>query len=113
MKPRHLGKTVIKQYQVLLMILPAFAWLVIFQYYPLWGWHMAFVEYKLGRAFLEQPFVGLRYFIELFRDFRFYNALTNTVIMSVLHICINSLIMRLSYFITSSSFSHPRFRVPW
>jgi len=85
--------TVIKQHQMILMILPAIAYFVTFCYVPLWGWYMAFVEYKLGRPFYQQTFVGLHYFRELFKDFRFYNALKNTVVMSALGISINGFIM--------------------
>ena len=75
------------------MIMPALAWLLVFVYYPLWGWHMAFVDYKLGRSFFEQTFVGLYYFKQLFADFRFHNAFRNTLIMSVLNLTICSFIM--------------------
>ena len=75
------------------MILPGIAWLLIFQYYPLWGWYMAFVDYKPGRAFFEQSFMGFHYFRQLFDDYRFYNAFKNTLIMSVLNLTICGFIM--------------------
>jgi putative aldouronate transport system permease protein len=97
MTRKQFVKMFFKQYQLFLMILPAVAWLIIFQAIPMWGWHMAFVEYKLGKHFLEQQFVGLRYFIDLFQDIRFYSALKNTVIMSFLQICINGFIMPITF----------------
>jgi putative aldouronate transport system permease protein len=93
MKTKNILRIGLRQYQLFLMILPAVVWLFIFQFYPLWGWYMAFVDYKLGVPFFEQQFVGFRYFIELFNDYRFYNAFKNTVIMSVLNLTIVSFIM--------------------
>jgi len=54
---------------------------------------MAFIEFKLGRPFLEQKFVGFHYFIDLFKDYRFHNAFKNTLIMSVLNLTICSFVM--------------------
>ncbi|GHU76653.1 sugar ABC transporter permease [Clostridia bacterium] len=45
---------------------------------------MAFQNYKLGRGFFQQTWVGLRFFFELWRDSRFWLAFRNTVGMSVL-----------------------------
>jgi len=75
------------------MILPMLIWILIFSYYPLWGWYMAFVSYKIGVPFFEQQFVGFKYFIELFSDIRFHNAFKNTVIMGALGITVNQFIM--------------------
>ena len=93
MGKKGLLRTSLKQYQLFLMILPAVVWLFVFCYYPLWGWYMAFVDFKLGRGFFEQRFVGFHYFIELFKDFRFYSSFYNTVIMSALNLTINGFIM--------------------
>ena len=93
MRKKGLLRTSLKQYQLFLMILPAVVWLLVFCYYPLWGWYMAFVEYKLGRSFFEQRFVGFHYFIELFKDFRFYSAFKNTIIMSSLNLIIDGFVM--------------------
>ena len=86
-------RTSLRQYQLFFMILPAVVWLFVFQFYPLWGWYMAFVEYKPGRTFFNQPFVGLYYFKQLFGDYRFHEAFKNTLIMSVLNLTICSFIM--------------------
>ena len=93
MANKNLIRNVLRQYQLFLMILPAVIWLFVFQFYPLWGWYMAFVEYKLGKTFFEHRFVGFHYFIELFKDFRFHNAFKNTLIMSVLNLTICNFFM--------------------
>lgn len=76
------------QKYLILMTLPFVIWVIIFRYIPLWGWTMAFQEYKPGLSFLEQEFVGLKYFIIMFKDSQFYLSLRNTLIMSILNLLI-------------------------
>jgi putative aldouronate transport system permease protein len=77
-------KLIRNQRYLILMIVPFLAWLIIFRYIPLWGWTMAFQDYKPGRAFLQQPWVGIKYFIIMFKDPDFYLAMRNTLVMSFL-----------------------------
>jgi len=92
-KQKKTFKLIIKQRQLIMMTIPVLVSLVLFNFIPLWGWYMAFVDYKIGRPFTEQTFVGLKHFITLFSDVMFKNALRNTLIMSVLGITINGFIM--------------------
>ncbi|WP_082588250.1 ABC transporter permease [Paenibacillus sp. Soil724D2] len=66
------------------MSLPFIIWLLIFNYVPLWGWLMAFQNYKPGKNILQQKWVGLSNFHELFADERFYLVLRNTLAMSIM-----------------------------
>ncbi|GIQ70610.1 sugar ABC transporter permease [Xylanibacillus composti] len=76
---------VFKQQKLLyLMSMPFVAWVIVFQYVPLWGWTIAFQNYKPARSFFEQEWVGLKHFRELLQDERFYLALKNTLAMSVM-----------------------------
>lgn len=77
-------KNMAQQKYLYLMSLPFVIWLFIFSYVPLWGWLMAFQNYKPGRSILDQKWVGLRFFQELFADERFYLVLRNTLAMSVM-----------------------------
>lgn len=73
----------IKQQKFLyLMSLPFVVWVFVFNYLPLWGWTMAFQNYKPARSFSEQQWVGFKHFAELFSDERFYLVLRNTLAMS-------------------------------
>ena len=69
---------------LIFMSLPFVIWLIIFKYTPLFGWVMAFQDYKPGKSILDQTWVGLKYFKELFKEPLFYQALQNTLAMSVL-----------------------------
>lgn len=76
--------TMLQQRYLYLMSVPFVIWLIIFNYVPLWGWLIAFQNYKPGKSILDQKWVGLRTFIELFSDERFYHVLRNTMAMSVM-----------------------------
>ncbi|NSW90941.1 MAG: sugar ABC transporter permease [Firmicutes bacterium] len=60
--------------------------MAIFFYLPIWGWFMAFFDYKptYGSKIFRGKYVGLKYFKELFSDDIFLRALRNTLAMSVL-----------------------------
>ncbi|MCR6109573.1 sugar ABC transporter permease [Bacillus sp. A301a_S52] len=67
-----------------LMSVPVVIYVFIFNYLPVWGWTMAFQNYRPGRRFSEQEWVGFEHFIALFQDNHFYLVLRNTLIMSVM-----------------------------
>ncbi len=72
------------QRYMLAMSVPFVLWLFVFRYYPLWGWTMAFQNYKPSKGFFEQTWVGLSQFRTLFSEADFYLALRNTLAMSVM-----------------------------
>jgi putative aldouronate transport system permease protein len=77
-------KTIKSQKYLIFMSFPFLVWLFIFKYIPLWGWTMAFQQYMPGKSFFEQKWVGLKYFVSMFKDDLFYNAMRNTLAMSLL-----------------------------
>lgn len=66
------------------MSLPFVIWLIVFCYVPIWGWIMAFQNYKPGKSFFNQKWVGLDNFQKLFTDSEFYLAMRNTLVMSIM-----------------------------
>ena len=91
-KIKQWGHTIVKQKYLFAMSVPIVIWLIIFAYIPIAGWAMAFVNYKPGIPFTQNEFVGLKYFIEMFQDPRFWNSLLNTVIMAALSIAFSGFI---------------------
>jgi len=84
---RNKGKffrTLVNQKFLILMSFPFVIWAVIFCYVPLWGWTMAFQNYKPGKTFFNQQWVGFQQFVDLFHDRNFLPVLRNTLAMSVL-----------------------------
>lgn len=77
-------KSIAQQKYLYLMSIPFVIWVFIFSYVPLWGWTMAFQNYKPAKSFSEQKWVGFDNFTRLFQDERFYLVLRNTLAMSLL-----------------------------
>ncbi len=75
-----------QQKALLLMSVPFVIWLFIFRYVPIWGWTMAFQDFKPVRSFSEQEWVGLKHFIFLFGDENFLRVLRNTFAMSAINL---------------------------
>lgn len=81
-----LRRTIKQQWLLMAMSIPFVAFVLIFSYVPLWGWLMAFQDYKLGKPLLENSWVGFRHFQELFQDESFIRVIRNTLAMSVINL---------------------------
>ncbi len=84
-----------KQKGLILMSLPFVLYIILFRYVPLWGWTMAFQNYKPAKSFFDQTWVGFKTFVELFRttnfvtgetswNLEFLRDLRNTIGMSII-----------------------------
>jgi putative aldouronate transport system permease protein len=73
------------QKQLVFMSLPLVLYVVLFSYVPLWGWTMAFQNYRPSRPFFRQDWAGLKWFIFLFTDVNFIRVLRNTIAMSFIN----------------------------
>src|SRR5690625_7109627 len=83
-KNKGFCRTLANQKILYMVSIPFVVLVFIFNYLPIWGWTMAFQNYKPGRSFLEQEWVGFDHFIALFQDERFYLVFRNTLGMSFL-----------------------------
>lgn len=85
-KKRKTGiwRSVLQQKYLYFMSIPFVIWLFVFNYLPVWGWTMAFQNYKPAKSFSEQKWVGFKNFVDLFQDERFYLVLRNTLAMSLM-----------------------------
>lgn len=83
-KKKGFWRTFGNQKALYMMSLPFVVLVFVFNYLPIWGWTMAFQNFKPGLSFLEQEWVGLEHFIALFQDERFYLVFRNTLAMSFL-----------------------------
>ncbi len=85
-KGMPLGKRIWNQRILFLMVAPFVVWICIFNFAPLFGWSMAFVNYKPRFGIFGSEWVGLKYFTEFLSDKRFFEVLRNTIAMSGLNI---------------------------
>ena len=74
-----------RQRQLFLMALPVILYIILFTYVPLWGWTMAFQNYRPTRSFSEQEWAGLKWFKFLFEDKVFLQTIRNTIAMSFIN----------------------------
>jgi len=81
-------KKIIKQRYLLLLVIPAIIWMLIFNYRPIYGVIIAFKDYNVGIGIWESPWSGFKHFKELFSDKFFYRALKNTFIISIVKLVV-------------------------
>jgi len=74
-----------RQRQLIYMSLPIILYIILFTYVPLWGWTMAFQNFRASRRFFQQEWVGLYWFRFLFEDKQFLQTIRNTIAMSVIN----------------------------
>jgi putative aldouronate transport system permease protein len=84
MRTTFFGK-VLTQRQLIFMSLPLVLYVLLFSYVPIWGWTMAFQNYRPSRTFFAQQWAGLRWFKFLFNDPGFLRVLRNTLAMSLIN----------------------------
>ncbi|MBZ0297009.1 MAG: ABC transporter permease subunit [Anaerolineae bacterium] len=73
-----------KQHKLLyFMLIPATIMLIIFQFYPLWGIGIAFVDFNPFKGLAGSEFVGLENFQQVFTRPQTLQVLQNTVFIAV------------------------------
>ncbi|OCT17242.1 protein lplB [Paenibacillus pectinilyticus] len=65
------------------LLLPAIAWVLIFDYLPLYGISIAFMDYNAIKGFSGSEWVGFKYFRMLFESDMFLHAFKNTLLISL------------------------------
>jgi putative aldouronate transport system permease protein len=73
-------------YQLYLLLLPAFAYLIIYRYIPLYGIQIAFRDYIPGMQISKAPWVGLAHFKRLAASYAFGRIVWNTVRLSLMQL---------------------------
>ena len=84
---------------------------IIFYYWPLTGWLMAFENYKPKKGLLGSKFVGLDKFRFLFEDQVFIKVIRNTFAMGVLNL-VTTTVMAILFAIILNEFSRAWIKKP-
>ena len=71
---------------LLLLVAPGLAFLLVFNYLPMFGLVLAFKEFRLSAGILGSEWSGLENFSRLFGGADFPNALRNTITISLLRL---------------------------
>ena len=84
--PRHgktLGKRVLENWQLYLLLVIPVVITIIYKYIPMYGIQIAFRDYKAGQGFFGSPWVGWKHFERFFTYRNFGRMIENTVKLSV------------------------------
>ncbi|MBE5770283.1 MAG: sugar ABC transporter permease [Clostridia bacterium] len=81
---RHRALRLMKENKALyLMALPAFAFIVIFNYWPMYGVQIAFRDFNFVDGIVGSKYVGMKWFNYFFRSNQFETVVTNTLALNI------------------------------
>ena len=76
-------KKVVKNYELYILILPAFLYFIIFHYWPMYGVQIAFRDFVPTLGITGSPWVGLKHLSRFIGSYHFVYLLRNTFLISV------------------------------
>lgn len=75
-------KEILKNKALYIMLIPGFAFYLLFKYTPLLGSIIAFKDYNIFLGITKSPWVGFKWFSRLFQTDAFWSLLVNTLSIS-------------------------------
>lgn len=96
------------EWNLFFLALPFIIIIFLLSYVPLFGWIISFFDYKTGIPLFENEFIGLKYFISIFRDRDVLNALKNTLVFSAISFVLAPLPMLFA--VCLNEISHGKYR---
>ncbi len=79
-----LGRDVINQRYLYLLLSVGFVWYIVYRYLPMAGLIIAFKDFSFGKGIFGSDWVGLKYFrLIFFNHADFWNILRNTVLINL------------------------------
>ncbi|WP_281890586.1 sugar ABC transporter permease [Paenibacillus sp. YYML68] len=72
-----------RYYELYLLLLPALAYFAIFEYGPIYGLQIAFKNFTPFKGIDGSPWVGFAHFERFFDSYKFWEVLTNTLVISL------------------------------
>jgi putative aldouronate transport system permease protein len=86
---RSLVRTVVaRDYQLLILCLPAIIYMILFDYSPIWGLQIAFKDFSLGQSIRQAKWTGFENLIRFIQYPYFFRLLRNTITIAILHLVI-------------------------
>lgn len=79
-------RTLMSQWQLMVMSVPMLLYVLLFNYAPMWGWLTAFQNYTPKKGLSGSPWVGMKNFNWLFGREDFLRSIRNTLGMSVINL---------------------------
>ncbi|EFM10759.1 binding-protein-dependent transport systems inner membrane component [Paenibacillus curdlanolyticus YK9] len=85
---RKLMRKLMAQRTLQIMVLLGVAWMIIFNYIPMYGIIIAFKDYVITQSITEAPWAGLEHFKAFFEDDELGNVIRNTLGISLIKLFI-------------------------
>lgn len=79
-------RILVSQWQLALMSVPVFLYVLLFNYAPMWGWIIAFEDFDPQNGIMHSAWVGLSSFEWLFSRADFIQSIRNTLAMSLINL---------------------------
>ncbi|WP_404456495.1 ABC transporter permease subunit [Virgibacillus necropolis] len=76
-------KSLLKNWQLYILLLPALLYFLIFHYIPMYGVQIAFKDFYANLGIMGSPWVGFDHFTRFFDSYYFWRLLKNTIILNV------------------------------
>ncbi|NLL70291.1 MAG: sugar ABC transporter permease [Epulopiscium sp.] len=75
-------KKISRNYVLYLFLLPALVYLIIFDYWPMYGIQISFKDFSAINGIWNSPWVGFKHFTTFFQSYRFWTLMKNTLVLS-------------------------------
>jgi putative aldouronate transport system permease protein len=80
---RKIGRNIIRDRNLFLMLIPFIGYYVLFVYKPMYGLQIAFKDYSLYKGIVVSPWVGFEHFHTFFNGPYFLRTMKNTLMISI------------------------------
>jgi putative aldouronate transport system permease protein len=77
------GKSLRKNWQLYVLVIPPVVFFIIFKYIPMFNVVLAFKDYNIIKGIWGSPWVGMKYFNMFFQNPVFFTLLKNTLYLSL------------------------------
>ncbi len=81
--PGILPRSIRKNWDLYLLILPVVAYFIILKYLPMYGIQIAFKDFSASKGIWGSEWAGLKHFIRFFNNYQFWTLIKNTVGISL------------------------------
>ncbi|GIP33470.1 sugar ABC transporter permease [Paenibacillus sp. J2TS4] len=83
-----LPRSVRKNWDIYLLVLPVVIYFVLIKYLPMYGIQIAFKDFSAAKGIWGSNWVGMKHFIRFFNNYQFWTLIKNTVGISLFQITV-------------------------
>lgn len=84
-----LKKSILKNWDLYILILPVIFYFIIFHYLPMYGLQIAFKDYNAAKGIWASPLVGIKHFQRFFKSYHFWTLIKNTLGINVYQLAVS------------------------